>query len=226
MLPVMGWHRTASGRMVAVAAAALLLGSTARGENSYLTRARAAYEQLDYDKVTPLLEQALAQSNTVDDEVAIYELLGLIHVTYGRDQEAQNAFVELLKRQPEFQLPGESSPKIVSVFEQAKSELARRQPSETPRRGNADSRPPTRTVPAPPVQPSRATDLPDADPDQRAASGRIEASDDGGAFYGQWWFWTGAIAAVGVSSVVAGVLIWFLTRPRVPETDFGPYPLK
>jgi len=219
MLALMGRNQPARWKLLATAAVMLLLGPLAHAENGHLTRARAAYDQLDYDKVTPLLEQALAQNNTVEDEVAIYELLGLIHVTYGHDQDAQAAFVELLKRRPDYRLPADSSPKIVSVFELAKSELVRRQASETPKRTSGDPRPPAHPVP-PKIEPTPIAD-------RTAATGdRPVAGERSTPFYGQWWFWTGAIATVGLSSVAAGVLVWFITRPGVPETDFGPYPIK
>ena len=205
----------------AAACGALLVGAGAGAANVHLEQARAAYEQLDYDKVTPLLEQALAGPTTDEDEVAIFELLGLIHVTYGRDAEAQQAFVELLKRRPGYALPADSSPKIVSVFRQAQEDHARlkaARPVERP------TERPAATPGALPVAGDQRLQ-PGTEP-ARPADDERGAGAEGGAFYQQWWFWTGTIAAVGTSSVVAGVLVWYLTRPEVPETDFGPYPLK
>ncbi|MBN2360656.1 MAG: hypothetical protein JXR83_14465 [Deltaproteobacteria bacterium] len=205
-------NRAPSWSAIAGLCSAVSLGQVALADNSYLTRARTAYEQLDYDKVAPLLEMALEENNSVEDEIAIYELLGLIHVTYGRDREAQEAFIKLLERRPDYVLSDDSSPKIVSVFQQAREEYSRLK-ADTPGGRNEDD------LKKPPRIPTRR------DAERGRAQNRA-SPEDSDSFYTQWWFWTGAIASVGVSSVVAGVLIWALTRPVVPETDFGPYPIK
>jgi hypothetical protein len=192
--------------------------------NRALRRAKRAYEQLEYDNVTPLLKKALEASSEPSEEVEIYALLATMHVMYGRDAQAEEAFVHVLERQPDFELPSDSSPKLFAALEAAEQQFAKPAPEDGASDGSV----------AETGGEVGEGDRGDPDGDQ-AGDGH-----DGGEvdpitnpmlpgpiteptrFYSTWWFWT----AVGVVVAgAAGTTAYFITQPRFPETEFGPYNL-
>ena len=167
--------------LLAIAAAAMAsLPFVAGAANPFLDQAQQAYEQFEYDRVIPLLDRALRLARTPAEEVAIYSFLAQMHVTYDRTEEARRAFVEVLRRQPDFVLPQASSPKIAAVLDQARAEAARK---------------PSAPVTPPPPGPLRPPI------DDGAAEG-------GRTILGRWWFWTaiGAVVVGVAGGVTAGVL--------------------
>lgn len=174
----------------------------AMAANRTLRRAQRAYEQLDYDKVTPLLKKALETTNLPEEEVEIYTLLATMHVMYGRDTQAEEAFVHILERQPDFELAADASPKLLAAFEAAELHFAEHASDERP----VDE----------PDELGDATNPIDSPMDP------LPPSTPPAPFYSTWWFWT----AVGVVVAgAAGTTTYLLARPRFPDTAFGPYDL-
>ena len=185
---------------------AALTANEAHARNRSLTKAQKAYENLDYERVTPLLNRALKGKPTDEEKQQIFFLLGTMHTIYGRDQQAKDSFVQLLELSPDFELPPDTSPKIAEAFEQARGTRPVAQPEPEPE-------PEPESEPAPKSGPMGATDplLPE----------EIRTTVDD-AVYEKWWFWT------GVAVVIAGgvALTYTLMPAEYPPHDFGPYPLK
>src|SRR5687767_8089532 len=80
---------------------ALLLAPTSRS----LEKAKQAYEELDYEKVTPLLRRALKETDEPSELVQIWELMATLDVMYNNDAAAERDFAEILAILPAYQLP-------------------------------------------------------------------------------------------------------------------------
>ena len=176
-----------------------LVSTSAQAAPPSLLKAKQAYDDLEYDRVLPLLQRALKESPSTGDAVAIFELMANVHVMYDRPDDARVAFIELLKRAPEYQAPPSTAPKVRQAFEAAVTQV---------RVGTSS--------------PAPASTAPGAGPTQRPTS--LLTSEDTSPWYKHWWVWTAA--GVGLVVVVGGsYAAWSLSQPKVPKTDFGPFPL-
>jgi tetratricopeptide (TPR) repeat protein len=226
-----------------VCAAAIALASAWTPEanaarNRHLAKAKKAFDDLDYGKVLPLLKKALKIAKQADEEVEIYELMAIIHATYSRDAKARDAFEEVLRRRPDYQLPPNTSPKIESALEEARDALT----AEVAARGRVEEEEEV-AVGRDEVVPLGDTDLtgdsaPVADvaaKEAETAAGRVviaatepmpllTAQRRRTALYEEWWFWTivgGVLVAGGVGS---GVYAYSQSGP--PRYDLGPVPVR
>lgn len=206
---------TALMRIQALAAVLVVLGASSggAGQTDPLVQAQRAFDALEYERVLPLLRQALAQEPSVEREVAIYSLMARVHVTYGRNRQARRAFAEVLKRTPNFELPGHTSPKVLAVLQQARSAFSRRVAAQPP------SEPPAPSPVAPPFRPSIAAPEPEV---LKPSETALRAKESSPRFYQRWWFWT----AVGVAAAAGGGVAWYLVQSGPPAHDLGPIPLR
>ncbi|MEE8410173.1 MAG: hypothetical protein V3T05_11245 [Myxococcota bacterium] len=221
--------------------------------NRHLKRARKAHRALRYDDVLPLLKKALRIAEHDKERFEIYVTMAEMHIIYDREVEARKAYVEALSIQQDFELPEESSPKLLVVLQDARVQLGlliggKKNGDDQgvvsdgdPEEGSGDV-----------VDDPRPDAEDGATGDGRAGTGDesefgttvVGATDVGGsgsgatrlpdpmltapteisaAIYEQWWFWT-AIGVVVVGGAGAGV--YGATRsPEPPDGDFGPYPL-
>lgn len=112
-----------------VAAPPLLAGAPvpARGQldsAELLQRARAQFEQLEYDAVLPLVTELLARGDAVPIDLRLdaYVLEGSCRAIVGDPIEAEKPFRALLRGRPDFELPADTPPKIMSVFRKVQAE--------------------------------------------------------------------------------------------------------
>lgn len=99
----------------------LLALIAAAAPNPYLESARAAYARLDCDQVLADTELALkVPTNDVDTRLAIYDFAGRCHVALGHGADADQAFTQMLKLDPQAELDPALSPKIREAFHAAK----------------------------------------------------------------------------------------------------------
>lgn len=209
--------------------------------NKFLDKAKKAYQDLDYEKVTPLLQKALKIAASDEEFIDIYTLMGIMHVTYDRNKQAIEAFKEVLKRKSDFQLPPDTSPKIVAVLDSAReqnadSELIRESPktqsppveqpadvkvdnsvSSTTNETTNGSSENVNSVVVPAKEPSIIRQDSILSP---TATSRIEKDEP---VYKKWWFWT----AIGVVVIGAGggYAAYRLSQPNEPSHDYGPISL-
>jgi hypothetical protein len=95
-------------------------------ENDIVPRAESLYSQGKYLLVIDLLELALSDTIGVarDERVALLELLGSSYVAVGNVESAKKQFEQMLLLDPEMEMdPLSTSPKILSVFQEAKAEF-------------------------------------------------------------------------------------------------------
>jgi hypothetical protein len=101
----------------------LLLPAPALAAGDALEQARKAFAALEYERVPPLLEKALKHTKDPHEEARIYELWAHVHVAYEEEDEARDAFIEVLRREPNFTPAPGTSPKIVAAFRAAQAKL-------------------------------------------------------------------------------------------------------
>jgi len=197
----------------------LLMASQAVARPDPYDAAQRAYGNLEYERVIPLLRRALGQKPGLGREAKIYALMALVHVVYGRQRQARQAFIRVLERTPDYELPPNSSPKIIAAVRSAREEIAKRPPPP-------DAEPIEIGPPAPVDEgsvPPEATQ-PDSSPVEITSGfdpgqGATEEMDE--AVYEQWWFWT----ILATTAAAGGFGAWYLLRPKTPDSDFGPFPL-
>ncbi|MFH1811261.1 MAG: hypothetical protein ABIJ09_21155 [Pseudomonadota bacterium] len=206
-----------------VVALGLATAAQLRAACPSLKLARQAYQDLDYDRVTPLLEQALGEDCSDEDRAGVYELLAVMHVTYNRDQDAVEAFTRLLEIRPDFSLSPDRSPKLLLALEQA--QRARTDPASAPPAVETAA-----TSIAPLAEPSVPTDgsaRGEASPSTEAVEDTRRAEvNEPQEDMGSWWVWAGIGTAVTATALAgAGIVTWILLQPSGSDVDFGPYPL-
>lgn len=227
--------------MAVIAAVVSAPVGDASAANRHLKKARKAHNALRYDDVLPLLKKALRVSKIDKEKVEIYVMMAEMHIAYNREVLARKAYVEVLNIQPDFELSEESSPKLLTVLQDARAQLGLLIGGNSP--GGDQSvvsshDPEERTGEfvdgAPPDQGHGATGDGGAGTGEQSESGSgattppdlmLTASSGGSpAIYTQWWFWT----AIGIGAVVVGgsVAAYIATRsPQPPDGDFGTYRL-
>lgn len=102
----------------------LLTPRPAHAASPSLVAAEKAYAALDFDQVMPLLEKAGEEPLTPSEEMRRRELTALMHAIYERPALARNGFLELLARDPSYQPPDGSPPKIRAAYLDALSARA------------------------------------------------------------------------------------------------------
>ena len=95
-----------------------------RSAAELITEAQKLYDGLEYDKVAPLAAAALASPDiTLDEKLLAYQLQGSSLAIIGDPVDAERPFLLLLSVRPDFSLPEDAPPKIVSVFAKVKGEF-------------------------------------------------------------------------------------------------------
>jgi hypothetical protein len=217
-----------------VATVATVSGTAAHVDaktNRYLKRARKAYQNLDYTRVTPLLNRALKAATTDREKVEIHYLLGTMHTIYSRERQAVEAFTELLTLQPTYELPPDISPKIRTAFAEARETVPAGGRTGPP---TASEEPPSaadqesvtgdayETNEAFAVEDTHAVNAGVFGPTDGRVPG-LTARSHGSPWYRQWWVWTivGVVVAGGT-----GYLLYSLEQVEYPNHTHGPYPLR
>jgi hypothetical protein len=126
----------------------LLLAPGARAENPFLSKAIQAYENFEYQIALDHLKQAASHPESDKAEKArVHIYLGLVRFTLGDKEAAEQEFEAALKLDFQAALPPDTSPKIVSCFEQVKQAVSPPEPVKPP--GPDKPPPPPPPPPAP-----------------------------------------------------------------------------
>lgn len=102
-----------------------ILASAVWAESGILSRAEELYSRGDYLQVIELVEPALSESSLETSErIGLLRLLGSTYVAVDNIESAKDRFKKMLSLDSEIELdPLSTSPKIVSVFREAKAEF-------------------------------------------------------------------------------------------------------
>jgi tetratricopeptide (TPR) repeat protein len=84
----------------------------------------AAYNDLEYPRAVDLLHKALQETLTRDEKIVTFQTLAFAHVALGKHDEAVADFENLLRIEERFELDRTISPRVRSVFEEARGKIA------------------------------------------------------------------------------------------------------
>ena len=106
------------------------MAATARAEieSDLVRQGMAAYEELDYQKSVDLLDRARAETLTREEKVATWKTLAFAHAALDQTAEAREAFEQLLTVDKTFELDRTISPRVRTIFDQARESWQARQP--------------------------------------------------------------------------------------------------
>ena len=112
--------RVRAARVIALVFA-LAAPAHAGGAES-VARARAAWSELEYERVVEAANAALASADLPDtDRVEALRLLGSALVILDRTADADAAFARIFAVNPDYTLPANTSPRIRAVFDPARA---------------------------------------------------------------------------------------------------------
>lgn len=131
----------------------LLVASPLFAKNPGLERCRALESEFDYRAmITECGVAAADPTNTREERLELYRLLGIAHAALGDEVNAQVWFLRLLYVDPQHQLPPEVSPKFRQTFEKA---VARFEAEGKVTVRHTPPKPPERIAPSSPGLPIR-----------------------------------------------------------------------
>ncbi len=88
-----------------------------------LAKTQELYTSLEYDQVIPLSTALLARSDlTIDQRLEAYRLQGCAKAIVEDPVDAEKPFRLLLRARPDYDLPNDTTPKILSVFRKVQTE--------------------------------------------------------------------------------------------------------
>ena len=115
--------------------AALLFAAPARAESLDQLRARALAAEADfnYDRAVDLWVEIIARDDVTEAQRMEANLhAGKLTRALGRDMEARIHFLYVLRRDPEYRLPKDVSPKIRNFYELVRQEVRMNAPAPSP----------------------------------------------------------------------------------------------
>jgi hypothetical protein len=96
----------------------------AKSTEAVLDEARSLYAALEYDRVLPLANEVLTRDDvTIDQRADAYVLQGSALAIVGDNIEAEKSFRLVLQMRPDFDLPADTSPRILSILRKVQAEV-------------------------------------------------------------------------------------------------------
>jgi hypothetical protein len=88
-----------------------------------MKRAKELHQALEYDQVLPLVQEVLSRDGVpIEEKLDAYVLEGSCLAVIGNTIDAEGPFRRLLRGRPDFDLPSDTPPKILSVFRKVQAE--------------------------------------------------------------------------------------------------------
>lgn len=177
-----------------LASALLFAALLASSSQPTLRAADKSFEEGQYQRVLPLVDQVLKEDLSPKDRRRAYELQALTYAAFDDTPSAIEAFQRVLGVTPWYEPEASASPKVKGLFAEAKRRGPRLTPGVVPE---------TRPADVPLVQSSGSTTKV---PEEKATP-----------LYRRWWFWT-AIAVVAAGTAGA---VWYANSAQVPRGSLG-----
>ena len=98
-------------------------------ESELVRQGIAAYNELEYPRAVDLLHKALQETLTRDEKIVTFQTLAFAHVALGKHDDAVKDFENLLRIDGRFELDRTISPRVRSVFEEARGRVATQGPT-------------------------------------------------------------------------------------------------
>jgi tetratricopeptide (TPR) repeat protein len=106
---------------VVVAFAVAGFAQVAGAEGNPLAEAKEHWRDLDYDLVIAAADRALAGTPTDATKIEALRLKASALVVLGRTAEAETTFAQIFAIDPEYDLPDDTSPRVLTVFRPARA---------------------------------------------------------------------------------------------------------
>lgn len=139
---------------VTTAVLSLALGTSAvraQTKNPYLDAGVRLYNGLEYEAALEQLKKATGGSPAEDAQIALFR--AMVRFELGDNSGAESDFKTALVLDPDAQLPARPSPKMISLFERARTEIAKAPPPKP----FAPPSPEVTSTPSPPAPPTTTT---------------------------------------------------------------------
>ena len=95
----------------------------AQRSNPLIEQGQELYDELRYEEALQVLSAALVRSgNTEAQRATTYRLLAFTYLSLGRSEEAEGAYRSLLAIEPDYQAPGDLSPRFREFFTNVKAQ--------------------------------------------------------------------------------------------------------
>lgn len=92
--------------------------------NPLIDKAQKQMDAGDFESAVGTLNNALADPDNTDEALgAIYRMLGVSHLYLDDERKARGAFERLLQVQPDYDLPGETPPKLREIYRRIKEDI-------------------------------------------------------------------------------------------------------
>lgn len=105
------------------AAAALSAELKGQSTDELMKRAKELHQALEYDQVLPLVQEVISREGVpIEQKLDAYVLEGSCLAVIGNTIDAEGPFRRLLRGRPDFDLPIDTPPKILSVFRKVQAE--------------------------------------------------------------------------------------------------------
>jgi hypothetical protein len=98
-------------------------------ESDLVRQGIAAYNDLEYPRAVELLHKALQETLTRQEKIVTFQTLAFAHVALGKHDDAVRDFESLLRIDGRFELDRTISPRVRSVFEEARGRVATQGPT-------------------------------------------------------------------------------------------------
>lgn len=90
-----------------------------------ISQIEALIAEAEFESALSLVNSALARPGNSSDMLGrLYELQGMLHLYLGDADAARQSFRLLLKASPQYRMQEDASPKVLTLFEEAREEMA------------------------------------------------------------------------------------------------------
>ena len=104
---------------------ALAQSAYGRPVSTEMTRIEEMMAEAEFETALSMVNDALARPGRTEAERAqLYELQGMLHLYLGDEDAARQSFRQLLTGSPQYRLRDDASPKVMTIFEEARDEMA------------------------------------------------------------------------------------------------------
>ncbi len=104
---------------------ALARTADGRSVSAEMTRIEEMMAEAEFETALSMVNDALTRPGRTEAEKArLYELQGMLHLYLGDEDAARQSFRQLLTGSPQYRLRDDASPKVMTIFEEARDEMA------------------------------------------------------------------------------------------------------
>lgn len=104
----------------------ILLPLNSNAANNHLNKARILMNEAEYSKAIAVISQKLKHQNIDSKEkIELYWMGAICYISLNNKSLAKSAFLKLLTLDPTYQIDDKTSPKVLTIFKDAKEHMVR-----------------------------------------------------------------------------------------------------